>query len=60
MHEHKLLYTEWINIKILLCSAGSYSQCPVINHNGKEYGKKNVYSYRTESRLYTVGINTTL
>ena len=60
MHEHKLLYTEWINSKILPYSAGSYSQCSVINHSGKEYGKKNVYSCRTESSLYTVGINTTL
>ena len=37
----KLLYIEWIN-KGLLYSTGNYIQYPVINHNGKEYKKKNV------------------
>ena len=32
----KLLYTGWINSKILLCSAGNYIQDPVIKYNGKE------------------------
>ena len=32
----KLLYTEWINNKVLLYSTGNYIQYPVINHNGKE------------------------
>ena len=36
----KLLYTGWINKKILLYSTGNYIQYPVINHNGKEYFKK--------------------
>ena len=39
----KLLYKEWINNKFLLYSTGNYIQCPVINHNGKEYEKKYVY-----------------
>ena len=33
----KLLYTEWVNNKVLLYSTGNYIQCPGINHNGKEY-----------------------
>ena len=36
----KLLYTEYINTKILLHSTGNYIQCPMINHNGKEYEKR--------------------
>ena len=35
----KLLYTEWIN-KVLLYSTENYIQNPMINHNGKEYFKK--------------------
>ena len=39
---YKLVYTEWINNKVLLCNTGSYCvaqdiQYPMINHNGKEY-----------------------
>ena len=33
----KLLYTGWINSKVLLYSAGNRIQNPVINHNGKEH-----------------------
>ena len=36
----KLLYTEWINNKVLLYSTGSYTQYPVVNHNGKEFEKR--------------------
>ena len=38
----ELLYTEWINNKVLLYSIGNYIQHPVINHNRKEY-EKNIY-----------------
>ena len=31
----KLLYTGWINNKVLLYSTENYIQYPVINHNGK-------------------------
>ena len=31
----KLLYMEWINIKVLLYSTGNYIQYPMTNHNGK-------------------------
>ena len=36
----KLLYTEWINNKVLLYSTGSYVQYPVINNNGKDFEKR--------------------
>ena len=39
----KLLYREWINNKVLLCSTGTYIQYPVINHNGKRYKKECTY-----------------
>ena len=36
----KLLYIEWMNNKFLLYSTGNSIQYPMINHNGKEYEKK--------------------
>ena len=39
----KLVYTEWVNNKVLLYSTGNCSQYPVINHNGKEYEKECIY-----------------
>jgi len=33
----KLLYTDWINNKVLLCSTENYTQYPMISHNGREY-----------------------
>ena len=50
----KLLYTEWINNKVLLYSTGNYIQYPVIKHNGKEY------IHKTESLCRTLETNTTL
>ena len=41
----KLVYTEWINNKVLLYSTGSYIQYPVVKHNGKEYKKEYIYIY---------------
>ena len=38
----KLVYTEWINNKVILYTTGNYIQYPVINHSGKNM-KKNVY-----------------
>ena len=35
----KLLYIEWINIKVLLYSSGNYIQYSVINHNRKQKKK---------------------
>ena len=40
----KLVYIWWINSKVLLYSTGNYNQCPVINHNGKEY-EEYIYIY---------------
>ena len=40
----KLLYTEWINNKVLLYSTGNYIHYPIINHIGKEYEK--IYMYK--------------
>ena len=56
----KLLSLEWINNKVLLYSPGNYIQSPGIKHNGKEYFKKNVYVYKTESLCCTAEIDTTL
>ena len=39
----KLVYTTWINNKILLYSTGNYTQYPVINLNGKYFLKKWMY-----------------
>ena len=41
----KLSYIEWISDKVLLYNTGNYIQCPVINHNGKEYEKDYIYIY---------------
>ena len=35
----KLLYTEWMNNKVLWYSTGNYIQCLLSSHNGKQ-GKK--------------------
>ena len=64
----KLLYLEWINNKVLLYNTENYSQYPMINHNGKDYKKKNVYIYiyiyiyicTIESLCCTMEINATL
>ena len=56
----KLLYTGWINNKILLYSTGDYIHYSVINHNGKEYEKECVCVYVTESLCCTAEINTSL
>ena len=39
----KLLYREWINSKVLLCSTGNYIQYPVINRSEKIW--KRMYMY---------------
>ena len=35
----KLVCMEWMGNKALLYSTMNYIQCPVMNHNGKEYKK---------------------
>ena len=49
LSRYKLLYREWISNKVLLYSTESYMQYPMINHNGKEYLKR--------EPSYTVGGN---
>ena len=41
----KLVYREWINNKVLLCSVGNCIPCPVINLHGKEYEKEYICMY---------------
>ena len=48
-----------MNDKVLLYNTGKYIQCPVINHNRKEYRKK-VCICITESLCYTAEISTKL
>ena len=55
---YKILFMEWINSKVLLYSTENYTQYPMIDHNGKEYRKKNVYI--TESLCCSAVTNTTL
>ena len=40
MSRRKLLYTGWINNKVLLCSTENCIQYPVIKHHGKEFEKQ--------------------
>ena len=49
----KLLYIGWINKEALMYSTGNYNQYPVINHNGKEYGKVYICMYNGITLLYT-------
>ena len=49
----KLLHTEWISNKVLLCSTGNYIQYPEINHNGKENKKECTYVYNWFILLYS-------
>ena len=53
----KLLYVEWINKKVLLCSTENYIQYPMVNHNGKSiknvYMKKSIYIYNWITLLYS-------
>ena len=50
--------SEWINSKVLLFNTGNYIQYPVINHSGKENGKKCIctYTYISESLYCTAEI----
>ena len=52
----KLLYIEWINSKVLLCSTGNYIQYPVINHNRKEYEKEYIKTIYIHIYTYIIWI----
>ena len=58
MQTQTILYTGWINNKVPLHGTGNYTQCPVINHNGKEYEKekKNEFAFeRLQTSLHLCG-----
>ena len=66
---YKPIYMERINTRVLLYGTENYIQCPMINHNGKEYLKKCVcvyvymyiyIKYQTEVLCCPAEINTTL
>ena len=56
----KVLHIKWIKNKDLLYGSRNYIHSPGINHNGKEYFKKNEYMYKTESLCCGAEIDTTL
>ena len=41
----KLVYSGWINNKVLLYTIVKYIQYPVIDHHGKEYEKEWMHTY---------------
>ena len=57
-----IIHIGWMNSNIyssiyLLYSIGDYIQYPVMNHNGKEHGKKYIYMYKkTESLCHIAEI----
>ena len=53
----KPLYIGWINHKSYCIAHVNYIQCPLINHNGKEYNKENICVCITESLCCTTEIN---
>ena len=56
----KLLHLEWINNEVLLYSTGNQIQSLVIEHDKREYEKKNVYICMTGSLCYIAEIDRTL
>ena len=56
----KQLHLEWISNKILQYSTGNYVQSLGVDHDGRQYEKKNVHICMTGSLCYTVGTGTTL
>ena len=56
----KLLCLEWISNEVLPHSIGNYIQSLGIDHDGKEYLKKNVYICMIKSICCTAEIGTAL
>ena len=56
----KLLRLEWKSNEVLLYSTGNYIQSLGIEHDGRQYEKKNVYTYMTVSLLCIAKIDTSL
>ena len=59
-NRYTLLYIKYISNKTLLYSTGNYSQYLILTCNGKEFEKKKIYIYITESLCCTPEINTAL
>ena len=53
----KLLNLEWIDNKILQYNTENSIQSPGVNHNGKEYKRKNVFMCITKSLYCTIEIS---
>ena len=53
----KLLYLEWISNEVLLYNTGNCIQSLVIEHDRREYEKKNIYICMTESLCCTTEID---
>ena len=53
----KLLYTGWINNKVLLYTTGNSIQYPVINHKVKDYKREGIYMYNWISLWYSLQYN---
>ena len=49
----KVLHLEWINNGILLYSTGNYIQSLGLEHDGREYEKKNIYMYNWATLMYS-------
>ena len=56
----KLLHLGWIGNKVLVYSTGNYIPSLGIDHDKREYEKKNVYMCMTNSLCCTAEIDTTL
>ena len=56
----KLLHVGWISNEVLLYSTGKYVLPLGMDHDGRSYEKKNVYTYMTGSLYYTAETDTTL
>ena len=56
----KLSHFEWISNKVLRYSTGNYIQSLGVEHDGKEYEKKNVYICMPGSLRCTAEIDTIL
>ena len=57
---YKLLHLEWISNAVVLYSTGNHIQSFVMEHDGGQYEKKNVYVCMTGSLCCTPEIDRTL
>ena len=43
---------EWVSYEVLLYSTGNYVQSLGVEHNGRWYEKKNIYTLYTHTHIY--------